>query len=88
MSESERRDAVPLILLAAPLATVVVALNASRRGHLPLALAGRPASVSLAVALPTFAFAAFAARLVSTRRAPARRSSAAAELAIDEEPRR
>lgn len=67
--ESDRRDAVPLILRAAALATVVVALNASRRGHFLLALAGRPAPVSLAVAPLSFAFSAFAARLVFTRRA-------------------
>jgi hypothetical protein len=86
--ESDRRDGVPLILLASASATIVVALNASRRGHLPLALAGRPASVSLAVAPLTFAFSAFAARLVFTRRAIARRSALLIVPAGGEEPGR
>lgn len=75
MSDSDRRDAVPLILLAAAIAILVVALNAARWAHSLLALAGRPASVSLVVALLIFALAAFAARLVVTRRALARRSA-------------
>lgn len=75
MSESDRRDAAPLILLACAIAAVVVAVNASRWAHSLLALAGRPATVSLAVALLSFALAAIAARLVVTRRALARRSA-------------
>lgn len=75
MSESARRDAAPLVLLACAIAAVMVALNASRWAHTLLALAGRPATVSLAVALLIFALAALAARLVVTRRALARRSA-------------
>jgi hypothetical protein len=75
VSESDRRDAAPLILLAGAIATAVVALNASRWVHSLLHLAGRPATVSLVVALLSFALAALAARLVVTRRALARRSA-------------
>lgn len=75
MSDSERRDAVPLIVLAAAIAIGIVALNASGWVHSLLAFAGRPATVSFVVALLILAFSAFAARLVFTRRALARRSA-------------
>lgn len=69
MSESDRRDAVPLALLAAAIAILFVAASASRWAHSLLELAGRPAAISLAGALLTFACAVTAARLVVTRRA-------------------
>jgi hypothetical protein len=65
-----------------------VALIASRLGHSPLALAGRPATVSLVVAPLIFAFSAFAARLVFTRRAFARGSAVLIVPAGGEEPGR
>jgi hypothetical protein len=73
VSESERRDAAPLVLLALAI-VVVVAASVARRllDHLSQ-LAGRPAAASLASALLCFALAAFAARLVVTRRALDRR---------------
>lgn len=66
---SDRRDAVPLALLAAAVAIALVASSASRWGQSLLGFAGHPAAVSLAVALLTFACAVLAARLVVTRRA-------------------
>jgi hypothetical protein len=63
------------MLLAVAIAIGVVAVNAARWAHSLLALAGRPATLSLVVALLSFAFAALAARLVVTRRALARRSA-------------
>ena len=75
MSPSDRRDAVPLILLASVIAALLLASAASRWAHALLALAGRPATVSLVGALLTFALAALVARLVVTRRALARRSA-------------
>lgn len=69
MSESDRRDAVPLALLAAAVAILFVAASASRWAHSLLKLAGRPVAVTLAGALVSFACAVLAARLVVTRRA-------------------
>jgi hypothetical protein len=69
VSESDRRDAVPLALLAAAIAIVLVASSAPRWSQSLLELAGHPAAVTLAVALLTFACAVIAARLVVTRRA-------------------
>jgi hypothetical protein len=66
---SDRRDAVPLALLAAALAIALLASSAPRWGQPLLELAGRPAAVSLAVALLTFACVVLVARLVVTRRA-------------------
>jgi hypothetical protein len=69
VSESDRRDAVPLALLAAAVAIVLLASSAPRWGQSLLKLAGHPAAVSLAGALLSFACAVIAARLVVTRRA-------------------
>ncbi|HSS05239.1 MAG TPA: hypothetical protein VLK89_08665 [Solirubrobacterales bacterium] len=69
MSESDRRDAVPLALLMATIAILFIAASASRWAHSLMELAGRPAAISLAGALLTFACAVTAARLVVTRRA-------------------
>jgi hypothetical protein len=69
MSESDRRDAVPLALLAAAAAISLVASNAPRWGLSLLRLAGQPAAISLAGALLSFACAVLVARLVVTRRA-------------------
>ena len=66
---SDRRDAVPLALLAAAIAIVLVASSAPRWGQSLLELAGHPAAVSLAGALLSFAGAVLVARLVVTRRA-------------------
>ncbi len=73
MSESDRRDGVPLALLASAIAAVVLVANAPRWGRSLLELAGRPASVSLAGALLCFASAVIVARLVVTRRSLAHR---------------
>jgi hypothetical protein len=69
VSESDRRDAVPLALLMSAIAILLVAASASRWVRSLVELAGRPAAVSLAGALLTFACAVSAARLVATRRA-------------------
>jgi hypothetical protein len=69
MSKPDRRDGVPLILLAAAAASVLAASNASRCGQSLLELAGQPAAISLAGALLSFACAVLVARLVVTRRA-------------------
>lgn len=69
MSESNRRDAVPLALFAAAVAIVLVASSAPRWGQSLLELAGHPVAVSLAGALLSFACAVLVARLVVTRRA-------------------
>jgi hypothetical protein len=69
VSESNRRDAVPLTLLAAAVAIGLVASSATRWGQSLLELAGHPAAVSLAGALLSFACAVLVARLVVTRRA-------------------
>jgi len=69
MSESDRRDAVPLALLAAAAAISLVASNAPRWGLSLLRLAGQPAAISLAGALLSVACAVLVARLVVTRRA-------------------
>ncbi len=69
MSESNRRDAVPLALLAAAVAIGLVASSVPRWGRSLLELAGRPAAISLAGALLSFACAVLVARLVVTRRA-------------------
>ena len=68
MSGSDRRDAVPLALLAAAIAIVLVASSAPRWGQSLLELAGRPAAISLAGALLIFACSVLVARLVVTRR--------------------
>ncbi len=73
MSESDRRDGVPLALLASAIAVVVLVANAPRWGRSLLELAGRPAAISLAGALLCFAFAVIVARLVVTRRSLAHR---------------
>lgn len=69
MSESNRRDAVPLALLMSAIAILFIVASASRWVHSLMELAGRPAAISLAGALLTFACAVTAARLVVTRRA-------------------
>lgn len=69
MKESDRRDAVPLILLAAAAASIIVASSLPRWSQSLVALAGHPAAVSLAGALLSFACAVLLARLVVTRRA-------------------
>ena len=69
MRQSDRRDAVPLVLLAAAAASMLVASNAPRWGLSLLRLAGQPAAISLAGALLSFACAVLVARLVVTRRA-------------------
>jgi hypothetical protein len=69
VSESNRRDAVPLALLAAAIAIMLVASSAPRWGQSLLELAGHPAAVSLAGALLSVACAVLVARLVVTRRA-------------------
>jgi len=73
VSESNRRDAVPLILLAAAVAIGLVASSAPRWAHWLIELAGRPAAVSLAGALLIFACAVLVTRLVVTHRALDRR---------------
>jgi len=78
MSESNRQDPAPTVLLAIAILVAAIASHASRWAGSLLDLAGRPAAVSLAVAPLSFAIAAFAARLVVTRRALARRSAALA----------
>ncbi|HEU4461259.1 MAG TPA: hypothetical protein VFR75_01580, partial [Solirubrobacterales bacterium] len=69
MSKSDPRDAVPLALLAAAVALMLVASSAGRWAHSLLKLAGHPAAVSLAGALLSVACAVLVARLVVTRRA-------------------
>jgi len=69
VSKSDPRDAVPLALLAAAVAIMLVASSAGRWAHSLLKLAERPAAVSLAGALLMFACAVLVARLVVTRRA-------------------
>ncbi len=68
MSESDRRDAVPLALLAAAIAALFVAASLRQWLVSLRELAERPAAVSLAGALLMFAFAVLVARLVVTRR--------------------
>jgi hypothetical protein len=77
MSERERREAAPLVLLAAVVACVLVATRLPRWALLLAELAGRPGSVTLAVALVAFACALLTARAVATRRALARRARVA-----------
>ncbi|HEU4705585.1 MAG TPA: hypothetical protein VFS64_00160 [Solirubrobacterales bacterium] len=69
MNKSDPRDAVPLALLAAAVAILLVASSAARWAHSLLKLAGHPAAISLAGALLIFACAVLVARLVVTRRA-------------------
>ena len=69
MSESNRRDAVPLALLAAAIAALFVAASLRQWLVALRELAGHPAAVSLAGALLSFACAVLVARLVVTRRA-------------------
>ena len=68
-SSSGRQDPLPLLLLVTGVALVTVVSNAPLWAGSLLELAGRPAGVSLAVALLTFAIGLSAARLVVTRRA-------------------
>jgi len=75
VTDSDRRDAAPLVLLAIAIAIGFVAANAPQWARSLLDLAGRPATVSLVVALLIFACAVRAARLVVTRRALRRRSA-------------
>lgn len=69
MNKSDQRDAVPLALLAAAVAMMLVASSATRWAQSLLELAGHPAAISLAGALLSFACAVLVARLVVTRRA-------------------
>jgi hypothetical protein len=69
VSESDRRDAVPLALLAAAIAALFVAASLRQWLVTLRELAERPAAVSLAGALLSFACAVLVARLVVTRRA-------------------
>jgi hypothetical protein len=69
VSESDRRDAVPLALLAAAIAALFVAASLRQWLVALRELAGHPAAVSLAGALLSFACAVLVARLVVTRRA-------------------
>ncbi len=69
MNESDRRDAVPLALLAAAIAALFVAASLRQWLVTLRELAERPAAVSLAGALLMFACAVLVARLVVTRRA-------------------
>lgn len=69
MSESDRRDAVPLALLAAAIAALFVAASLRQWVVTLRELAERPAAVSLAGALLMFACAVLVARFVVTRRA-------------------
>jgi hypothetical protein len=75
VSESERRDAAPLVLIAGALLLLAIASGAHLLLGELISIAGRPVTVSLAGALLCFTSAAFAARLVVTRRALARRVS-------------
>jgi hypothetical protein len=68
VSESDRRDAVPLALLAAAIAALLVAVSLRQWLVTLRELAERPAAVSLAGALLMFACAVLVARLVVTRR--------------------
>lgn len=68
MSDSDRRDAVPLALLAAAIAALFVAASLRQWLVTLRDLAERPAAVSLAGALLMFACAVLVARLVVTRR--------------------
>jgi hypothetical protein len=68
VSESDRRDAVPLALLAAAIAALFVAASLRQWLVTLRELAERPAAVSLAGALLMFACAVLVARLVVTRR--------------------
>lgn len=69
MSESNRRDAVPLALLAAAIAVAYLTASVPRLLQSLRELAGHPAAISLAGALLIFASAVLVARLVVTRRA-------------------
>ncbi len=69
MGESDRRDAVPLALLAAAIAALFVAASLRQWLVALRELAGHPAAVILAGALLSFACAVLLARLVVTRRA-------------------
>lgn len=68
MSESDRRDAAPVVLLAGAILLIAIASGAHLLLGRLLSLAGRPVTVSLAGALLTFALAIASARLVETRR--------------------
>jgi hypothetical protein len=70
---SDPRDAVPLALIVASIAIVLVIVNASRWARSIVLIASRPATVILAGALMMFAFLLLVARLVVTRRTLANR---------------
>jgi len=74
MTESERRDAAPLVALFAVVVVAIVAINAPRWAQSLAELAGRPATVTLVAALVMFALVVLTARLVVTRRALDRRT--------------
>lgn len=73
MNRSGPQNPAPLVLLVAAAGLVAVVSNAPRWGQSLLELADRPAAVSLAGALLTFAVGVATARLVVTRRALDRR---------------
>jgi len=73
MTESERRDAAPLLALFAVVAMAIVVINAPRWAQSLAELASRPATVTLVAALVMFALVVFTARLVVTRRTLDRR---------------
>jgi hypothetical protein len=73
MKESDRQDPTLLLLIVGGVAIVTVISKAPQWGQSLLELAGRPAVVSLAVALLIFALGLVVARLVVTRRALDRR---------------
>ncbi len=68
MRKRERQDEQALLLLAAGVVCAVVSARAPAWAAAAVGLAGRPAAVTLAVALVTFAFVLLAARLVAVRR--------------------
>jgi hypothetical protein len=69
MSESDRRDAAPLLALVAVAAVAIVVYNAPRWAQSLAELAVRPATVTLVAALVMIALVVLTARLVVTRRA-------------------
>ncbi len=73
MKRDDRQDPTLLLLIVGGALLVTVISKAPEWAQSLLELAGRPAFVSLAVALLTFAIGLTAARLVSTRRALDRR---------------
>lgn len=73
MSDADRKDAAPLVLLAAGVACVWLASRLPVWAQTLAHAAGRPATVTLVSALATFAGCLLAVRLVVTRRALRRR---------------